>query len=311
MNRTDPPILSAHKIRPRHLDRLAVVYIRQSTPQQVLSNRESADLQYQLRRRAVEFGWAESRVLIIDDDQATSGQWIEGRPGFQRLLAEVALGHVGVVFGREMSRLARSCKGSHKFIELCAIFNAVFADADGVYDPADPNDRMLLGFCGLMSGAELHVLRPRLIHGKLNKARGGEAFSLVPIGDVRTPDGGVAIGPDEQVRAAVRMVFEKVAELGSARRAHAFLVAHDIRLGVRSTRRSDKGVLCWRLPRLSTIYDMLRHPFYAGAYVYGRCVVDRRGRVAGKPGRRSARPDEWVCFQRDRVPAYISWMLQP
>lgn len=307
MNSTDSPTPVAHKIRPRHLDRLAVVYIRQSTPQQVLSNRESTDLQYQLRRRAVEFGWAESRVLVIDDDQATSGQWIEGRPGFQRLLAEVALGHVGVVFGREMSRLARSCKDFHQLIELCAIFNVVLADADGVYDPADPNDRMLLGFRGLMSEAELHVLRTRLIQGKLNKARRGEAFSLVPTGYVRTPDGGVAMDPDEQVRAAVRMVFEKVTELGSARRAHAFLVAHDIRLGVRSTRRSDKGVLCWRLPRLSTIYDMLRHPFYAGAYVYGRCVVDRRGRVAGTPGRRSARPDEWVCFQRDRVPAYITW----
>src|SRR3954471_14755327 len=108
MNRTDPPVPFAHKIRPRHLDRLAVVYVRQSTPQQVLSNRESADLQYQLRRRVVEFGWAESRVLVIDDDQATSGQWIEGRLGFQRLLAEAALDHVGVVFGREMSRLARS-----------------------------------------------------------------------------------------------------------------------------------------------------------------------------------------------------------
>jgi DNA invertase Pin-like site-specific DNA recombinase len=307
MNRTDPPTPFAPKIRPRHLDRLAVVYIRQSTPQQVLGNRESADLQYQLRRRAVEFGWAESRVLVIDDDQATSGQWIEGRLGFQRLLAEVALGHVGVVFGREMSRLARSCKDFHHLIELCAIFNVVLADADGVYDPADPNDRMLLGFRGLMSEAELHVLRSRLIHGKLNKARRGEAFSLVPIGYVRTSDGGVAMDPDEQARAAVRMVFEKVAELGSARRAHAFLVAHGIRLGVRSNRRSDKGALCWRLPRLSTIYDMLRHPFYAGAYVYGRCVVDRRGQATGKPGRRSARPDEWVCFQRDRVPAYITW----
>jgi Recombinase len=162
-----------------------------------------------------------------------------------------------------------------------------------------------------MSEVELHVLRSRLIDGKLNKARRGEAFSLVPIGYVRTADGGVAMDPDEQVRAAVRMVFEKVAELGSARRAHTFLITHDIRLGVRSTRRSDQGVLCWRSPRLSTIYDMLRHPFYAGAYVYGRCVVDRRGRVSGKPGRRSARPDEWVCFERDRVPAYITWMLQP
>src|SRR3954469_4380458 len=159
MNSTDPPIPFAHKIRPRHVERLAVVYIRQSSPQQVLSNRESTDLQYQLRRRAAELGWAESRVLVIDDDQATSGQWIEGRLGFQHLLAEVALDHIGVVFGREMSRLARSCKDFHQLIELCAIFNVLLADADGVYDPADPNDRMLLGFRGLMSEAELHILR--------------------------------------------------------------------------------------------------------------------------------------------------------
>src|SRR5262249_38351368 len=154
-NRTDPRAALGHKIRPRHLDRLAVVYIRQSTPQQVLSNRESADLQYQLRRRAVELGWAESRVLVIDDDQAESGRWLEGRLGFQRLLAEVALDHVGIIFGREMSRLARSCKDFHQLIELCGIYDVLLADADGVYDPADPNDRMLLGFRGLMSEAEL------------------------------------------------------------------------------------------------------------------------------------------------------------
>lgn len=148
MNATNPataPGPFAHKIRPRHLDKLAVVYVRQSTQQQVATNRESADLQYQLRRRAVEYGWAESRVLVIDDDQGMSGQSIEGRLGFQRLLAEVSLGHVGVVFGREMSRLARSCKDWHQLLELCSLFQVLLADADGVYDPTDPNDRMLLG----------------------------------------------------------------------------------------------------------------------------------------------------------------------
>jgi DNA invertase Pin-like site-specific DNA recombinase len=300
-----PP--SAQKIHTRHLDRLAVVYVRQSTPQQVVCHRESADLQYQLRRRATEFGWAESRVLVIDDDQGVSGQSVENRPGFQRLLAEISLGHVGIVFGREMSRLARSCKDWHQLLELCALFQVVLADADGVYDPADHNDRMLLGLRGMMSEAELHVLRSRLHQGKLNKARRGELFSFVPIGYVRTPDGGVALDPDEQARSAVRMVFEKVAELGSARQAHAFLIAHDIRLGVRLYRGPDKGALTWRRPRLSTIYDMLRHPFYAGAYVYGRCQVDRAKQPGGKPGRRSAPPDEWVSLLQGRVPAYISW----
>src|SRR5262249_23730965 len=206
-----------------------------------------------------------------------------------------------------MSRLSRSCKDWYQLLELCGLFQVLLADADGVYDPTDYNDRMLLGLRGMMSEAELHVLRTRLHHGKLNKARRGELFGFVPIGYVRTAAGGVALEPDAQARAAVQLVFDKVAELGSVRQAHVFLIAHDIRLGVRAYRGPDKGQLTWRRPRLSTLYDMLRHPFYAGAYVYGRCVVDRAGRGTGKPGRRSAAPQEWVCLLRDKVPAYISW----
>jgi DNA invertase Pin-like site-specific DNA recombinase len=308
MNHANPftsPV--AIKVRPRHLDRLAVVYVRQSTPHQVVGHPESADLQYQLRGRAMELGWSEARVLVIDEDQGISGQSVANRPGFQRLLAEISLGHIGIVFGREMSRLARSCKDWHQLLELCGLFQVLLADADGIYDPTDYNDRMLLGLRGMMSEAELHVLRSRLHQGKLNKARRGELFSLVPIGYVRTPEGGIALEPDEQARAAVQLVFDKVAELRSARQAHAFLMAHDIRLGVRSYRGPDKGTLTWRRPRLSTIYDMLRHPFYAGAYVHGRSQVDRTGRPEGKLGRRSTRPEEWECLLRDHVPAYISW----
>ena len=139
MNRVEPPSPFGHKIRPRQRDRLAVVYIRQSTPQQVVNNRESADLQYQLRQRAVTLGWADDRVLVIDDDQGIRGTSVENRPGFQRRLAAVSLGHVGVVFGREMSRLARSCADWHRSLELCALFQVLLADADGVYDPADFN----------------------------------------------------------------------------------------------------------------------------------------------------------------------------
>jgi DNA invertase Pin-like site-specific DNA recombinase len=140
-----PQLVDPHKIRPRHRDRLAIVYVRQSTPHQVLENRESAALQYQLRQRAVELGWPASRVLVIDDDQGCSGQSVEGRLGFQRLLAEVGLDHVGIVFGREMSRLARSNKDWHQLLELCGLFQTLLADQDGVYDPGDFNDRLLLG----------------------------------------------------------------------------------------------------------------------------------------------------------------------
>jgi DNA invertase Pin-like site-specific DNA recombinase len=198
-----PPRLG-HKIRPRHHDRLAVVSIRQSTTQQVATNRASADLQYQLRQRAVALGWADDRVLVIDDDQGISGSSVENRPGFQRLLAEVSLGHVGAVFGREVSRLSRSCKDWYQLLELCALFQVLIADADGVYDPTDPNDRMLLGLRGMMSEAELHVLKARMHQGKLNKARRGELFTCVPIGYVRSADGGIALdGETERVDVAI------------------------------------------------------------------------------------------------------------
>lgn len=141
----------SHKVLPAHLDKRAAVYVRQSTPHQVAENRESADLQYQLVRRAVELGWPEPRVLVIDEDQGKSARSADNRPGFQRLLAEISLGHVGIVLGREMSRLARSCKDWYQLLELCGLFHVLLADADGVYDPAEFNDRLLLGLKSSMS----------------------------------------------------------------------------------------------------------------------------------------------------------------
>ena len=192
MNRIDPASPFGHKIRPRQRERLAVVYIRQSTPQQVAINRESTDLQYQLQQRAVALGWVAERVMVIDDDQGISGTSVENRPGFQRLLAEISLGHVGIVFGREMSRLARSCADWHRLLELCALFQVLLGDADGVYDPADFNDRLLLGLKGTMSEAELHILRARLHQGKLNKARRGDCL--------RACRSGMSVRPKEASR---------------------------------------------------------------------------------------------------------------
>src|SRR6185312_2382031 len=177
------------KIRPRHLDRLAIVYVRQSTAQQVIEHRESAALQYDLRRRAIALGWTADRVIVIDEDQGRSGQTAEGRLGFQRLLAEIGLDHVGLVLGIEMSRLARSCKDWHQLIELCAIFRVLLADQDGLYDPTDHNDRLLLGLKGTMSEAELHILRGRMYQGLLNKARRGEVYNHAPVGYVKQPSG--------------------------------------------------------------------------------------------------------------------------
>ena len=188
--------LPSPKIRPWHLQRKAVVYIRQSTPQQVLDHRGSADRQYGLVHRAAALGWPQAGVEVVDEGQGRSGQTAEGRPGFQYLLAEVGLDHVGIIFGLEMSRLARSNKDWHQLLELFAIFRTLLADQDGLYDPTDYNDRLLLGLKGTMSEAELHVLRSRMYQGLLNKARRGEVFNHPPAGYVKLPTGAFALDPD-------------------------------------------------------------------------------------------------------------------
>jgi DNA invertase Pin-like site-specific DNA recombinase len=159
------------KVRPEHLERLAIVYVRQSSPTQVLEHRESTARQYALAEQAIAFGWQRERVLIIDEDLGKSGRTAEGRSGFQRLITEVTLNHVGMVLGLEMSRLARSSKDWHAFFEMCAIFSTLIADADGIYEGNDPNDRLLLGLKGIMSEMELHIMRNRLERGRDNKAQ--------------------------------------------------------------------------------------------------------------------------------------------
>ena len=179
------------KILSSHRDKLAVVYIRQSSPQQVLENRESTARQYAFAEHAVALGWPRERVLVIDDDLGKSGRTAEGRSGFQRLVTEVTLNHVGLVLGLEMSRLARSSRDWHNLFELCALWGSLLADEDGVYDANDPNDRLLLGLKGIMSEMELHIMRNRLLRGRDNKAQRGELFHSVPMGYVILPTGEV------------------------------------------------------------------------------------------------------------------------
>jgi len=174
--------LRSGKVEPWHRDRLAVVYVRQSTPQQVVEHQESTRLQYGLAERAVGLGWAAERVLVIDDDLGRSGTSAEGRPGFQRLVSEVSLDQVGIVLGVEMSRLARSGADWHRLLELCALFGTLLADLDGIYDPADYNDRLVLGLKGTLSEAELHLLKQRMLAGRLAKARRGELPLPLPAG---------------------------------------------------------------------------------------------------------------------------------
>jgi DNA invertase Pin-like site-specific DNA recombinase len=297
------------KIRRPHLERLAVVYVRQSTQRQVLENRESTDLQYKLTRKAEELGWRPDRVLVIDDDLGHSGSSAADRAGFQRLLAEVGLNHVGLILGSEMSRLARSCKDWYQLLELAAVFGVLIADQDGLYDPGDYNDRLLLGLKGTMSEAELHVLRGRLLQGKRNKAERGELFSHPPVGYARMHDGTLGLDPDEQARDVVRLVFAKFAELGSARQVMLYLHRNDIRLPVRSRGGPAPGDLQWHTPVPATVYNILRHPMYAGAYCYGRSRVDPRRQVPGRPqsGRVRMADGQWQVLLPGRLPAYITW----
>src|SRR6266536_3148387 len=236
-------------ILPRHLERLVVVYVRPSTRPQVLEHRESTRLPYGLGRRAVAWGGPEARGLVIDDDLGRSGTSAEGRQGFQRLVAEVGLDHVG---------------GLH-----------------GIYDPRQYNDRLLLGLKGPMSEAELPLLKQRLYQGTLQKARRGALSCALPLGDVHTPSGGVGYDPDEQVHHVVRPIFRKFEDLGTLPALLRSLVQHDIQLGVRLREGPVKGTLEWRRPHRMTLQTMVKPPISAGAYASGRGQVDPRKQQPG------------------------------
>jgi DNA invertase Pin-like site-specific DNA recombinase len=299
----------AEKIQPEQWERLAVVYVRQSTMQQVLVHQESTRLQYALTARAQDLGWSAERVLVIDDDLGKSGASTDGRVGFQRLVTEVSLGHVGLILGIEMSRLARSCADWYQLLELCALFGTLIADIDGVYDPAQYNDRLLLGLKGTMSEAELHILRQRMQQGRLSKARRGELTFPVPMGYIRQPTGEVLFDPDEQVQHVVRLIFRQFEQLRTLNAVLRYLVRHDIHLGIRVRAGPGKGELVWRRPTRATLQTLLKHPIYAGVYAYGRRRIAPQRKKPGRPhsGRVLATQREWYAFLPDRVPAYISW----
>jgi DNA invertase Pin-like site-specific DNA recombinase len=293
------------KIRPRHLERLPIVYVRQSTPHQIAENGESLARQYALRDRAAALGWSASNVVVIDDDLGLSGRGSEDRHGFQRLLAEVAQDHVGLVLALEMSRLARNSREWHNLFDLCAVRDTLLADDDGIYDPGDINDRLILGMKGIMSEMELHVMKGRLERGRRNKAQRGELFHSVPWGYVLLPDGAVVLDPDEQVRATVRRLFDTFQQSGSV-----YSLLRDLRRqGVKLPKRDGRGQLVWRLATESILRDALHHPLYAGAYSWGRrqtqTHVDPTGRMTHS--RSHCPPAKWTVLLHDRVPAYITW----
>jgi DNA invertase Pin-like site-specific DNA recombinase len=296
------------KVTDRQLQRLAVVYIRQSSRQQVLDHQESTRLQYALTDRAIALGWQAERVMVIDEDLGRSAASTLARTGFQRLVTEIGLDHVGLVLGIEMSRLARSSKDWYQLIELCAISGALLADLDGVYDPTEYNDRLLLGLKGTMSEAELHLIRQRMWNGRLNKARRGELAFPLPSGYVRRPSGEVTFDPDEQVQTVIHLVFRQFDRLGTLHGLLRYLVDHDIQLGIRLREGPDKGTLAWRRPNRMTLQTLLHNPAYAGIYAYGRRRVDPRRTDPARPstGRVVQTRDEWLVMIPGILPAYIT-----
>jgi DNA invertase Pin-like site-specific DNA recombinase len=298
------------KIGAQQLERLAIVYIRQSSPQQVLDHRESRARQYGLVNYAQALGWPKDRVVVIDEDQGHTATTSDERSGFQRLLTEVTLQHVGLVMGLEMSRLCRSNRDWAHLSDVCGVFDTLLGDQDGIYDPNDVNDRMVLGLKGIISEVELTMMRNRLERGRQHKAARGELFQKVPMGYVKLPNGQVELDPDEQVRAVVQLLFDKYDELGSVRVLWRYLLRQKVRLGIRLQEGPRRGHLEWRQPCLQTLYAILRHPMYTGAYVFGRWR--RRRQRPAVNGQRTAKVQilpmsEWQVLLRDRLPAYITW----
>ena len=292
------------KVSAQHLARLAYVYLRQSSPGQVAYHRESQINQTRMAERARVLGWDPTRIQIINTDQGLSGHSSDQRHGFQQLLSEVSFGKVGIIFGYEVSRLARNNSDWYRLLEAAAVFDTLIADYDGIYDLHQFNDRLLLGLKGTMSEAELHLLRLRLEGGRKRQLERGDYRQGLPTGFIRLPDGGVVQDPDEQIRHTLQLVFHKFEELGSCNRVLQYLQKHAVRLPRRQMAGRYKGQILWKAPTYGALYAILTNPAYAGALVYGRKQAQR-----GTPqGRRVRKPsDEWHYVHHDRYPGYISW----
>jgi DNA invertase Pin-like site-specific DNA recombinase len=293
------------KITAEHLQRIAYVYIRQSTPDQLVHNLESQRRQYGLADRARQLGW--TTVEIIDDDLGRSGGGVV-RPGFERLLAAICDRRVGVVLAIEASRLARNGRDWHTLIEFCGLVGTILVDEDGIYDPRHPNDRLLLGMKGTMSELELSLFRQRSQEALRQMARRGDLVLGVAVGYVKVGRGRIEKDPDQRVQQAMQLVFTKFAEFQSARQVHVWIRDEGIELPAKSRRGEAHGVV-WRLPAYNIVHNILTNPIYAGAYAFGR-TTSRISVVEGRKHIRRGvrRPiDEWDVLIKDHHAAYITW----
>lgn len=310
MNHANPaPATRPPKIQSHHLERWAIDYVRQSHPQQVQRHRESAQVQANLQERALAWGWPAERIRVLDGDQGRSGTSCVGRDDFSLLLSEIALDHVGLVLCFQLNRLARQDEDCCRLIRVCAAFDTLLADQDGLYHPHDFNDRMILTIKGFMGGFELHQLQQRMQAGRLNRCRRGEWLGQPPPGYVVGTNAKLEFDPDEQVQDAVRLVLEQFSGLGSVSGLLRSLRQHRIQLPFRPVGGPARGQLQWHTPHRETLRQFLRNPAYAGAYTWGRYATDPRRVQPGQRGTGRVRraPEECAVFLRDNHPAYISW----
>lgn len=293
-------------IEPQHLTRTAIVYVRQSTPKQLIQHQESTRRQYQLTERAAELGWPQPRIVVIDNDLGQSGASSTERQGFQRLVAAITMGEVGLVLVTEVSRLSRLNSDWHRVLELCAVFETLIADDEGVYDPRDPNDRLVLGLKGTLFAAELHILRARMRSGLLNKARRGALALRLPVGYRRLHDGTVVLDPDEQVRTTIETLFTQFGQLKNARAVQRAFLMNDLQMPRLLQTGEDYGQIIWVKPSYQMIQQVLTSPVYAGIFVFGRRVQQVQPGDPPQTVSHRRAEDEWDIIVPDIYPAYIT-----
>jgi DNA invertase Pin-like site-specific DNA recombinase len=294
------------KIQKTHLERQAVIYVRQSSPLQVETNVESKRRQYQLVERVQTLGWHATQCTVIDDDQAISGAQSYNRPGFQQVISMMALREVGIILGLEVARLARNCLDWYQLLELAGVFDVLVADEDGVYDLRDFNDRFLLGMKGVFAEVELYQIRARLERARRNKAQRGELQIQLPIGldwDEATSKPRLTV--DESIRQAITQVFRLFRQLRTARGVLNYLYQAGAELPYQHQSREQGRIIGWRRPHYEMIYAMLTNPLYAGVYCFGKTEkqVDPIRQITHV---RVLPRDEWSVFLPNNHPGYIT-----